>query len=276
LDDLLLREHAKNIRHLIIEMITSAKSGHPGGSLSAVEILVSLYFGGVLNYDPKNPLLESRDRFFLSKGHAAPVLYSTLAEAGYFDKSGLDTLRQLNSPFQGHPDMRKLPGIEASTGSLGQGLSISVGCALGLRLKDLKSHVFALLGDGELEEGQVWEAAMAASHFKLDNLTAIVDRNNLQIDGFTEEVMSLEPLANKWLSFGWNVLELSGHDFDQIVPALLNAKKRDDRKPLVIIAHTIKGKGVSFMENICDFHGKAPSEDQAKIAYSELKECDGQ
>jgi len=276
LDDLLLREHAKNIRHLIIEMITSAKSGHPGGSLSAVEILVSLYFGGVLNYDPKNPLLESRDRFFLSKGHAAPVLYSTLAEAGYFDKSGLDTLRQLNSPFQGHPDMRKLPGIEASTGSLGQGLSISVGCALGLRLKGLKSHVFALLGDGELEEGQVWEAAMAASHFKLDNLTAIVDRNNLQIDGFTEEVMSLEPLANKWLSFGWNVLELSGHDFDQIVPALLNAKKRDDRKPLVIIAHTIKGKGVSFMENICDFHGKAPSEDQAKIAYSELKECDGQ
>lgn len=276
MDDLLLREHAKNIRHLIIEMITSAKSGHPGGSLSAVEILVSLYFGGVLNYDPKNPLLESRDRFFLSKGHAAPVLYSTLAEAGYFDKSGLDTLRQLNSPFQGHPDMRKLPGIEASTGSLGQGLSISVGCALGLRLKCLKSHVFALLGDGELEEGQVWEAAMAASHFKLDNLTAIVDRNNLQIDGFTEEVMSLEPLANKWLSFGWNVLELSGHDFDQIVPALLNAKKRDDRKPLVIIAHTIKGKGVSFMENICDFHGKAPSEDQAKIAYSELKECDGQ
>lgn len=276
MDDLLLREHAKNIRHLIIEMITSAKSGHPGGSLSAVEILVSLYFGGVLNYDPKNPLLESRDRFFLSKGHAAPVLYSTLAEAGYFDKSGLDTLRQLNSPFQGHPDMRKLPGIEASTGSLGQGLSISVGCALGLRLKGLKSHVFALLGDGELEEGQVWEAAMAASHFKLDNLTAIVDRNNLQIDGFTEEVMSLEPLANKWLSFGWNVLELSGHDFDQIVPALLNAKKRDDRKPLVIIAHTIKGKGVSFMENICDFHGKAPSEDQAKIAYSELKECDGQ
>jgi transketolase len=276
LDDLLLREHAKNIRHLIIEMITSAKSGHPGGSLSAVEILVSLYFGGVLNYDPKNPLLESRDRFFLSKGHAAPVLYSTLAEAGYFDKSGLDTLRQLNSPFQGHPDMRKLPGIEASTGSLGQGLSISVGCALGLRLKCLKSHVFALLGDGELEEGQVWEAAMAASHFKLDNLTAIVDRNNLQIDGFTEEVMSLEPLADKWLSFGWNVLELSGHDFDQIVPALLNAKKRDDRKPLVIIAHTIKGKGVSFMENICDFHGKAPSEDQAKIAYSELKECDGQ
>lgn len=276
MDDLLLREHAKNIRHLIIEMITSAKSGHPGGSLSAVEILVSLYFGGVLNYDPKNPLLESRDRFFLSKGHAAPVLYSTLAEAGYFDKSGLDTLRQLNSPFQGHPDMRKLPGIEASTGSLGQGLSISVGCALGLRLKGLKSHVFALLGDGELEEGQVWEAAMAASHFKLDNLTAIVDRNNLQIDGFTEEVMSLEPLADKWLSFGWNVLELSGHDFDQIVPALLNAKKRDDRKPLVIIAHTIKGKGVSFMENICDFHGKAPSEDQAKIAYSELKECDGQ
>lgn len=276
MDDLLLREHAKNIRHLIIEMITSAKSGHPGGSLSAVEILVSLYFGGVLNYDPKNPLLESRDRFFLSKGHAAPVLYSTLAEAGYFDKSGLDTLRQLNSPFQGHPDMRKLPGIEASTGSLGQGLSISVGCALGLRLKCLKSHVFALLGDGELEEGQVWEAAMAASHFKLDNLTAIVDRNNLQIDGFTEEVMSLEPLADKWLSFGWNVLELSGHDFDQIVPALLNAKKRDDRKPLVIIAHTIKGKGVSFMENICDFHGKAPSEDQAKIAYSELKECDGQ
>ena len=276
MDDLLLREHAKNIRHLIIEMITSAKSGHPGGSLSAVEILVSLYFGGVLNYDPKNPLLESRDRFFLSKGHAAPVLYSTLAEAGYFDKSGLDTLRQLNSPFQGHPDMRKLPGIEASTGSLGQGLSISVGCALGLRLKGLKSHVFALLGDGELEEGQVWEAAMAASHFKLDNLTAIVDRNNLQIDGFTEEVMSLEPLADKWLSFGWNVLELSGHDFDQIVPALLNAKKRDDRKPLVIIAHTIKGKRISFMENICDFHGKAPSEDQAKIAYSELKECDGQ
>lgn len=276
MDDLLLREHAKNIRHLVIEMITSAKSGHPGGSLSAVEIMVSLYFGGVLNYDPKNPLLESRDRFFLSKGHAAPVLYSTLAEAGYFDKSGLDTLRQLNSPFQGHPDMRKLPGIEASTGSLGQGLSISVGCALGLRLKGLKSHVFALLGDGELEEGQVWEAAMAARHYKLDNLTAIIDRNNLQIDGFTEEVMSLEPLADKWLSFGWSVLELSGHDFDQIVPALLNAKKRDDKKPLVIIAHTIKGKGVSFMENICDFHGKAPSEDQAKIAYSELKECDEQ
>ncbi len=276
MDDLLLREHAKNIRHLIIEMITSAKSGHPGGSLSAVEILVSLYFGGVLNYDPKNPSLESRDRFFLSKGHAAPVLYSTLAEAGYFDKSGLDTLRQLNSPFQGHPDMKKLPGIEASTGSLGQGLSISVGCALGLRLKGLKSHVFALLGDGELEEGQVWEAAMAARQFKLDNLTAIIDRNNLQIDGFTEEVMSLEPLADKWRSFGWSVLELSGHDFDQIVPALLNAKKRDDKKPLVIIAHTIKGKGVSFMENICDFHGKAPSEDQAKIAYSELKECDEQ
>ncbi|AWB10104.1 transketolase subunit A [Thermodesulfobium acidiphilum] len=276
MDDLLLRERAVNIRESIIEMITAAKSGHPGGSLSSVEIMVSLFFGGVMSYDPKNPQLESRDRFFLSKGHAAPVLYSTLAEAGYFDKSGLNTLRQLNSPFQGHPDMRKLPGIEASTGSLGQGLSISVGCALGLRLKGLNSHVFTLLGDGELEEGQIWEAAMAASHFKLDNLTAIVDRNRLQIDGFTEEIMSLEPLTDKWRAFGWNVLELNGHSFDELIPALKKAKKRGDKKPQVIIAHTIKGKGVSFMENVCDFHGKAPSEEQAKIAYSEIKECDVQ
>lgn len=250
-------------------MTASAGSGHPGGSLSCCDILVALYFK-VLRHNPKNPKWEDRDRFILSKGHSAPALYACLAEAGYFPQDELLTLRKLGSPLQGHPSMNTLLGIEISTGSLGQGLSVGNGIALTGRLDGKDYRTFVLLGDGECDEGQVWEAAMAASHYKLDNLCAIVDRNGLQIDGPTEEVMALEPLAEKWKAFGWKVIEIDGHNFNQILSAL-NPDKVEKDKPLVIIARTIKGKGVSFMEGVVDFHGKAPTKEQRDLALEELK-----
>ncbi len=261
---------ANAVRKHVIEMVYAAGSGHPGGSLSATDILVTLYFH-VMNYEPKNPYWEERDRFVLSKGHAAPALYATLAELGVFPVEELLTLRKIGSRLQGHPDMRKLPGIEASTGSLGQGLSIANGMALAAKLDRKLYNVFVMLGDGELGEGQIWEAAMFASHYKLDNLVGFIDRNRLQIDGETEKVMSLEPIIEKWRAFGWEVKEINGHDFEEIIDAVEWAK---DVKggPAMIIAHTIKGKGVSFMEGSVHFHGKPPNDEEYRIAIKELED----
>ena len=260
---------ANAVRRHIIEMVYAAGSGHPGGSLSATDIIVTLYFK-LMNYDPDNPEWEDRDRFVLSKGHAAPALYATLAELGVFPVDELLTLRKVGSRLQGHPDMRKLPGIEASTGSLGQGLSIANGMALAAKLDRRLYNVFVMLGDGEIEEGQVWEAAMFASHYKLDNLIAFLDRNRLQIDGETEQVMSIEPIADKWKSFGWEVREINGHDFKEIIEAVEWAKQVRG-KPAMIIAHTVKGKGVSFMEGSVHFHGKPPNDEEYKIAIQDLE-----
>jgi transketolase len=264
-----MEEKAKILRRHIVSMIWEAGSGHPGGSLSCVEILTSLYFK-VLRHDPKNPKWEDRDRFVLSKGHAAPALYATLAECGYFPIEWLHTLRKLDSRLQGHTDMTLTPGVEMSAGSLGQGLSFAIGVALAGRLNSQDYRVFALLGDGECDEGQVWEAAMAASHFKVDNLTAIVDRNRQQIDGWTKDVINTEPLTLKWQSFGWHTEEIDGHDFSQIIGAFEKVKSVKEQ-PSVIIANTIKGKGVSFMENNIDFHGKAPSDEEYKMALNGLE-----
>lgn len=249
-------------------MIGMAGSGHPGGSLSSVEIITTLYFG-IMHHKPSDPRWADRDRFILSKGHAAPALYAALAECGYFPTEELDTLRKLGSNLQGHTDCTCTPGVEMSAGSLGQGLSFSIGIALAGRLNKQNYRVYTLLGDGECDEGQVWEAAMAAPHFKIDSLTAIVDRNGLQIDGWTKDVMNTEPFADKWKSFGWNTIEVDGHDFNQLIDAFEQAKKIKG-KPTAIIAHTIKGKGVSFMENDADFHGKAPSQEQIEQALKEL------
>jgi len=265
-----LKEKAKVIRKHIIKMIAEANSGHPGGALSLVEIITALFFGGILRYDPKNPLWEDRDRLILSKGHACAVLYAALAEAGYFPVEELLTFRKINSRLQGHPDRVKTPGVEISTGSLGQGLSVGVGVALAGKLDRKDYHVYVVIGDGESDEGQIWEAAMSANRYHLDNLTAILDRNMLQIDGNTEEVMCLEPLREKWLSFGWNVREIDGHNYDEI----FNALSKDSiipNKPRVVIAHTIKGRGVSFMENAVDFHGKPPTKEQAAKALEEIE-----
>lgn len=253
-----LREIAKNTRKLILESVAEAGSGHPGGSLSAVEILVTLYFYK-MRHDPKNPRWEDRDRFILSKGHAAPLLYSILAQAGYFPIEELKTLRKLGSRLQGHPDFRT-PGVEYCGGSEGIGLSVAIGMALAARLDNKSYRVYVLLGDGELQEGQIWEAAMCASKYKLDNLTAIIDRNGIQQDGLTEQIMPLEPLASKWRDFNWNVIQIDGYDFNQIIDALDKAEETINR-PTVIIAHTIKGKGVSFMEWSPEWHGKAPKKD---------------
>ena len=268
-----LESIAKTIRKEIIEMIYLAGSGHPGGSLSCADILTVLFFGGILNHDPANPTLKDRDRFILSKGHAAPALYATLAEAGYFDRGELKTLRKLHSKLQGHPDMLKCPGIEVSTGSLGQGLSVASGLAFGLKKKNCESSIFVLLGDGECQEGQVWEASMFAAHNKLDNLVAIVDFNGLQIDGKVDEVMSLGNLSDKFSSFGWNVCEVCGHDIDALLETLSGYKQSSKtlKKPTCIIANTIKGKGVSFMENQTSWHGKAPNEEQFACAMKELE-----
>jgi len=263
-----LSDKALAVRRHIIRMIYHAKSGHPGGSLSATDILVTLYFK-YLRHDPKNPGWLERDRFVLSKGHAVPALYAVLAECGYFPVVELLTLRKINSRLQGHPDAKKTPGIEASTGSLGQGLSIAVGMALASRLDGGKYRVYAMIGDGESESGQIWEAGMAAAHFKLDNLTVFLDRNNLQIDGCTENIMCLEPLARKWEAFGWHVIEINGHDFRQIANAIEESWKVKG-KPAMIIARTVKGKGVSFMENNVAFHGKPPNKDEAERAMKEL------
>ncbi|MDD5601126.1 MAG: transketolase [Actinomycetota bacterium] len=264
-----LQEKEKIIRQDIIEMLCEAGSGHPGGSLSIADVFSYLYFSGILNINPDNPSDKYRDRVVLSKGHACPVLYATLAEKGFFDKSHLKTLRKYGSILQGHPDMNKTPGVEMTTGSLGQGLSCSVGMALGARLDDLNINIIAILGDGECAEGQVWEAAMSASHYKLGNLVAIVDKNGLQIDGFTKDVMNSEPLADKWRSFGWEVFEIDGHDFDEIDYSIKSALSIKD-KPVCIIANTIKGRGVSFMENVCDWHGKAPSEEEKEKALCDI------
>ena len=260
---------AKKLRRHIVTMIGRAGSGHPGGSLSTVEILITLYFK-VLRYNPQDPQWQHRDRFILSKGHAAPALYATLAESGYFPVEELSTLRQLGSRLQGHTDRTLTPGVEMSAGSLGQGLSFGIGTALAGRLDSRQYRVYVLLGDGECNEGQVWEAAISAAHFKLDNLTAIVDRNQQQIDGWTYNIMDTEPFDKKWQAFGWHTIVVDGHDFPQLIEAFQQAQQVKG-KPTVIIARTTKGKGVSFMENNLDFHGKAPNPEQVATALKELE-----
>jgi transketolase len=265
-----LQETARLMRVNILRMLHRAKSGHTGGSLSATDIMAALYFR-VMKHRPEDPAWAERDRFVLSKGHAAPALYSALAMSGYFDEAELLTLRQVNSCLQGHPDMRRTRGVNASSGSLGQGLSIANGIALGLRLSRIASSVYVMLGDGELQEGQVWEAAMTAAHYRLGKVTAIVDNNGLQIDGRIEDIMGIEPLADKWRSFGWDVDAINGHDFKEIVPALeqVRSKGLSDR-PSVVIAKTIKGKGVSFFEGQAKYHGVSPTDDEFARALKEL------
>lgn len=263
-----LEQIATDIRKSIVTMICEAKSGHPGGSLSIADILSVLYFSE-MNIDPKNIKMENRDRFILSKGHAAPALYATLAERGYFNKDILKTLRQYGSILQGHPDMKKVPGIEMSTGSLGQGLSVGNGMALNAKMSGLSYRTYVILGDGELQEGQVWEAAMTSAHYKLDNICAFLDYNNLQIDGNIDKVMGIEPIDKKWEAFGWNVIKINGHDISEILNALDEAKKIKN-KPTIIIAKTVKGKGISFMENVCGFHGVAPTKEETEKALVEL------
>jgi len=263
-----LKSMARMIRQDIVRMITEAGSGHPGGSLSVADIVAALFFD-VMRHDPANPCWEERDRFILSKGHACPAVYAALAESGYFPKEELLTLRKLGSRLQGHPDMCKLPGLEASTGSLGQGLSIASGIALAMKMDKMPNRVFCLMGDGELDEGQIWEAAMTASHWGLDNLCGIIDRNGLQIDGRTDDIKTLEPLSDKWRAFGWNVIEVDGHNLTDISGAM-NRFRHTHFKPTVIIANTIKGKGVSFMEDQAGWHGKAPTQEQAEMALQEL------
>ena len=264
-----LQQKAKVLRRHIIKMVGEAGSGHPGGSLSAADIVAALYFR-FLNIDPSHPDWPDRDRFVLSKGHAAPVLYAALAEPGFFPMETLGTLRKLGSILQGHPDMRKTPGVEASTGSLGQGLSMAGGMALAGRVSGRGYRVYAVLGDGEMQEGQVWEAALSSAQYKLDNLTAIIDFNGVQLDGPVEKVISVEPVADKWQAFGWNVQEINGHDMEQIVRALEKARQVKGR-PQAIVAHTVKGKGVSFMEGLASWHGKAPSREQMAQALAELE-----
>lgn len=263
-----LKVTAKVIRGDIIEMLTESGSGHPGGSLSAVEILTALYFNK-MNIDPSNYKDLNRDRFVLSKGHAAPVLYSTLARRGFFDVEELKTLRKLGSILQGHPNMNEVPGVDMSTGSLGQGISAAVGMAIAGKIDKKSYRVYALMGDGELEEGQVWEASMAAAHYKLDNLTAFIDYNGLQIDGACNEVMTVDPIPEKFKAFNWNVLEIDGHDFNEILNAIEEAEKCKG-KPTVIVCKTVKGKGVSFMENVASWHGSAPNKEQCSIALREI------
>ena len=260
---------ANDIRIEIIEQVYNANSGHPGGSLSCADILAVLYFNQ-MNIDSENPNAKGRDRFVLSKGHCAPALYATLARKEYFDKELLKGFRKVESNLQGHPDMKKVPGVDMSTGSLGQGLSAAVGMAISSKMEHEGYRVYCLLGDGELEEGQVWEAAMSASKNKLDNLCAIVDYNTLQIDGNVEEVAGLIDIKEKFESFGFNVIEVNGHDIEALIHAFNSAKHQKDM-PSVIIAHTIKGKGVSFMEGKAEWHGKAPNQEQYEEAINELK-----
>jgi transketolase len=266
-----LKNMAAIIRCDIIDMICTANAGHPGGSLSATDIVTALYFR-IMRLDPENPDWPDRDRFILSKGHACPVWYAALAERGYFDKLHLGTLRRIDSILQGHPDMLKTPGIDMTTGSLGHGLSVGLGMALSGKLQEKDYDVWIVIGDGESQEGSIWEAAMAAANWKVDNLTAILDRNNLQNDDFVENIMSIEPIADKWRAFGWNVLEIDGHNMKEVVEALEGAKAFKGQ-PTIIIANTIKGKGVSYMENVCEWHGKAPSKQQADQALEEIRRC---
>lgn len=263
-----LENISKLIRKDIVTMLTESSSGHPGGSLSIADIMSVLFFEE-MNIDPNDSKNPDRDRFVLSKGHAAPALYSALARRGYLDIEELNTLRKIDSRLQGHPNMNDLPGIDMSTGSLGQGISAAVGMALAGKLDKKNYRVFTILGDGELEEGQVWEASMAAAHYKLDNLTAFVDNNGLQIDGNIEDVMNPGPIDKKFEAFGWNVLNINGHDFDQIRYAINKSKEIKDQ-PTVIICKTIKGKGVSFMENEAGWHGNAPNKEQCEQALKEI------
>ncbi len=265
-----LKKKAKEVRIEIIKMIYQAKSGHPGGSLSAADILTVLYFD-ILKIDVTCPKWISRDRFILSKGHACPVWYVCLAKKGFFPEQELSKLRKIGGILQGHPDMKKVPGLDMTTGSLGQGLSAGIGMALGAKVLKLNFKTYVLLGDGELNEGQIWEAAMSANKFNLNNLIAIIDYNNLQLDGYCHEVMPIEPLKDKWISFGWIVEEIDGHNVSEIL-SVLERLKECQEKPTVIIAHTIKGKGVSFMENNPEWHGKAPNEEEFKLAIKELEE----
>ena len=264
-----LKTIAKHVRRDIITSTTTAGSGHPTSSLSGVEVAVALYFGGVLRHDPKNPHWPQRDRFILSKGHAAPLLYAVLAEAGYFPTDMLATLRKLDSPLEGHPNMRRLPGVEASTGSLGQGLSIGIGHALAVRLDGYPSRVYVMLGDGELDEGQVWEAAMAAHKFKLDNLVAIVDQNRYQQTGPTAEVLDLTPLAPRWESFGWFTQDIDGQDMQQVLDALHKAAQTRGR-PSAIIARTTKGYPIVHLLSDPNHHGKPLTPEEAKKALAEI------
>ena len=263
-----LQSIARETRRHIVEMTGAAKSGHPGGSLSAVEILVTLFFD-VMKHDPKNPAWPERDRFILSKGHAAPVLYSVFAEAGYTPADQLNTLRKLGSIYQGHPDRRFIPALEASTGSLGLGLSLALGMGEAVRLDGRDSRVYVVLGDGEIQEGQIWEAAMYGAFHKVDNVVAIVDYNRIQLDGFVKDIMEVEPLADKWRAFGWHTLEVDGHSIPALQKAFVEAAQTKG-KPTCIVAHTVKGKGVSFMENNPKFHGVAPSAAEVEQALKEL------
>ena len=267
-----LQTYVNKIRQGVIEAVYSAKSGHPGGSLSIAEILAVLYFNQ-MNIDEKNPKAKGRDRLVLSKGHTAPALYSTLALRGFFDINELKTLRNINSKLQGHPDMKNIPGVDASTGSLGQGLSIANGMALASKMDSEGVRVYCICGDGEIEEGQIWEAAMTSSHYKLDNLCVIIDNNNLQIDGKVNEVMNIYPIDAKFKSFGFEVINVDGHNIPELITAFETAKKTKG-KPTAIIANTIKGKGVSFMENEASWHGKAPNDEQYKQAMLELGGAD--
>lgn len=263
-----LRQHAANIRANIIRGTYYAASGHPGGSLSIADIMTVLYFEE-MNIDPQNPKMEDRDRFVLSKGHTAPALYATLAERGFFDPIEMQQLRKLGHFLQGHPDMKKIPGVDMSSGSLGQGLSIANGMALYAKANKKDYRVYAILGDGEIQEGQIWEAAMSAAHYQLDNLVAIVDNNNLQIDGTVADVMSPYPIDEKFKAFGFHVINIDGHNFEEIENALAKARTIQG-KPTAIIAKTVKGKGVSFMENLAKWHGSAPNREQAEQAIGEL------
>lgn len=265
-----LKKTATLIRKGIITAVSSAGSGHPGGSLSIADILTYLYFEE-MKIDPKNPKDPERDRLVMSKGHCTPGLYSTLAHRGFFPVEDLTGFRQADSYLEGHPNMDKVPGVDMSTGSLGQGIAASVGMALAGKLDNKDYRVYAILGDGELDEGQVWEAAMAAAHYKLDNLTAIIDYNGLQIDGDITKVMNCEPIADKFAAFGWNVVSINAHDFDEIEMAI-NQAKEFKGKPTAIVAHSVKGKGVSYMENQAQWHGSAPKKEQADQAIAELDE----
>lgn len=263
-----LQKKATLLRRDIVEMITAAASGHPGGSLSAADLITALYFK-LLRHKPSDPEWADRDRFILSKGHGAPALYAALARTGYFPVEALKTLRKLGSPLQGHPEKGKLAGVEASTGSLGQGVSIGAGMALAGRLDRKDYRVYVLMGDGEANEGQVWEAAMFAAHYKIDHLTVILDCNRQQLDGWTTEILDIEPLADKWRAFGWHVIDFNGHDFGHILNAFDEAQ-RTVGKPTLLLARTVKGKGVSFMENNLEFHGVAPTTDQLQASLKEL------
>jgi transketolase len=267
-DIVFLKKKARDLRVEILKMLTEAGSGHTGGSLSSADIVAALYFYK-MRHKPRDPKWRERDRFILSKGHAAPVLYAALALSGYFDKPLLSTLRKIGSPLQGHPCSKKLPGVEISTGSLGQGLSIANGIAIGLKLDRLPSRVYCLIGDGEIQEGQIWEAAMTASHYRLDNLCAIIDNNGLQIDGQCSDVMGIEPIVQKWEAFGWYVIDIDGHNIEAIVDAFDEAESVPGR-PTMIVARTVKGKGVSLFEGKVEYHGLAPTHEELTVALKEL------